>query len=829
MELVDDSALRLKLRSDHARYLQENVKRSQILSVNGDIADMLFCWDIAEMQTLARVHYNINIPSPIIRDYKWPGLYTPFNHQKITSQFLSLRDRAFCFNEAGTGKTSSVIWAADYLMSLGLIRRVLIVCPLSIMYSAWQADIFKTAMHRSVGVAYNADPNRRRKIISGEHEFVITNYEGVGIAAQEIGKSGFDLIVVDEAQGYKTVSTKRWRVLNRLLTPSMKLWMLTGTPAAQSPLDAFGLAKLVAPSTVPRTHSVWRDKVMTQVTKFKWIPKPAARDAVFAALQPAIRFTKAECLDLPPVLYQTRDVPLTLQVSRYYKALKTQLFIEAAGEEISAVHAGAALSKLLQISCLSATTEVLTDSGWKYIVDITTCDKLWDGGEWVTHDGVAFMGVRPTESLDGVRMTHDHRVLTISGWQTCGDILNGEQSDRFKRAAIRMPNCFRTKWDNSTQLRDLVMSVRLWQQGNTKEPVPAFQDSPTRKSLWLPSVQNKPNSWDVLFAPVQYLAGHEGKMLRQARQRLQKLWRTWHNRVRKLDTVIRGFLGGCAAGICGASNTGQDRQQPRVQSGELSLGHRVRTGKQYKKKQGYSDPERRYDNNASCSSVWHKRSDPTCTVNSLQMACRKSIDTAEQEAVYDIVNAGVRNRFTVRGNGAPFVVHNCGAVYTDKHDVVEFDVSPRLKALMEVLDETEHKVLVFVPFRHTIDLVAKHLTKEGITSEQIHGDVSARERANIINRFQTMESPRVLVIQPQSASHGVTLTAANTVVFWSPVMSVETYIQCIARIDRVGQVNHMTVVHLQGSEVERKMYAMLQGKVDMHEKLVDLYRQELES
>jgi SNF2 family DNA or RNA helicase len=83
------------------------------------------------------------------------------------------------------------------------------------------------------------------------------------------------------------------------------------------------------------------------------------------------------------------------------------------------------------------------------------------------------------------------------------------------------------------------------------------------------------------------------------------------------------------------------------------------------------------------------------------------------------------------------------------------------------------------------------------------------------------------VIQPQSASHGVTLTAANTVVFWSPVMSVETYLQCIARIDRVGQKNKMTVVHIQGSDVERKMYQMLQGKVDAHEKLVDLYKQEL--
>jgi SNF2 family DNA or RNA helicase len=168
-----------------------------------------------------------------------------------------------------------------------------------------------------------------------------------------------------------------------------------------------------------------------------------------------------------------------------------------------------------------------------------------------------------------------------------------------------------------------------------------------------------------------------------------------------------------------------------------------------------------------------------------------------------------------------------GAVYTDDKNVVEFDVSPRLSALMEVLEETEHKVVVFVPYRHTIQLVSEHLTKEGISNEIINGDVPAKERSNIINRFQMATNPRILVIQPQAASHGVTLTAANVIVFWSPVMSVETYLQCVARIDRVGQVNKMTVVHLQGSEVERKMYAMLQGKVTSHEKLVDLYKQEM--
>jgi SNF2 family DNA or RNA helicase len=403
-------------------------------------------------------------------------------------------------------------------MAQKIIKRVLVICPLSIMYSAWQADILNTAMHRSVAVAHGP-AHKRTKVIQGPYEFVIINYDGVAIVKDDIINGGFDLVVIDEANAYKSPSTARWKTLAKLLKPETRLWMMTGTPASQSPVDAYGLAKLVCPQNVPKFAMAWRDKVMYQVTRFKWVPKPNSKNDVFKALQPAIRFAKDECLDLPDVLYTTREVPLTPQVQKYYKMLKEQMMIEAAGAQISAVNAAAGLNKLLQISG--------------------------------------------------------------------------------------------------------------------------------------------------------------------------------------------------------------------------------------------------------------------------------------------------------------------GAVYTDTKEVLEFDVQPRLTALMEVIDETEHKVIIFVPYRHTIELVARYLEDKGITNKIIQGDVSATQRANIINQFQTMEEPRVLVIQPQSASHGVTLTAANTVVFWSPVMSVETYLQCIARMDRVGQVNKMTVVHLQGSEVEKKMYAMLQGKVDLHTKLVDLYREEL--
>jgi SNF2 family DNA or RNA helicase len=171
---------------------------------------------------------------------------------------------------------------------------------------------------------------------------------------------------------------------------------------------------------------------------------------------------------------------------------------------------------------------------------------------------------------------------------------------------------------------------------------------------------------------------------------------------------------------------------------------------------------------------------------------------------------------------------SAGAAYTDGREVVEFDCSPRLSVLLEVLEETTRKVLVFAPFRHSIDTIHNFLDKHGIANEMIHGDVSVKKRTDIFRRFQSEDAPRVLVIQPQAAAHGVTLTAADTVIFWGPVMSVETYKQCIARSDRIGQDStKVTVIHLQGSDMERKMFKMLEERVEDHAMLIKLYEEEV--
>ena len=155
---------------------------------------------------------------------------------------------------------------------------------------------------------------------------------------------------------------------------------------------------------------------------------------------------------------------------------------------------------------------------------------------------------------------------------------------------------------------------------------------------------------------------------------------------------------------------------------------------------------------------------------------------------------------------------------------MEFDAAPRLSVLQEIMEETSRKVIIFAMFRSTIDTIHTHLTKHGYAAECIHGGIAAAKRGDIIRRFQQEANPQVLVIQPQAAAHGVTLTAANTVCWFSPTTSAEAYLQANARVHRAGQRNPCLVVHLCSSPVERKLYKALEEKTMAQGNLLDMFR-----
>ena len=111
LQIIDNKALLLKVRDPNR--ITTVIPKSRVL----DDGRVLVKWGLDEAQVLKNLRYK-DVPSPIRANYKWPGLYKPFDHQRTTAEFLTLHRRAFCFKEQGTGKTGSVIWAADYLMNI---------------------------------------------------------------------------------------------------------------------------------------------------------------------------------------------------------------------------------------------------------------------------------------------------------------------------------------------------------------------------------------------------------------------------------------------------------------------------------------------------------------------------------------------------------------------------------------------------------------------------------------------------------------------------------------------------------------------------------------
>ena len=170
-----------------------------------------------------------------------------------------------------------------------------------------------------------------------------------------------------------------------------------------------------------------------------------------------------------------------------------------------------------------------------------------------------------------------------------------------------------------------------------------------------------------------------------------------------------------------------------------------------------------------------------------------------------------------------------GAVYSDTGEVVEFDCTNRLNELTDIVEQSSHKTLVFANFTHSIETIKRHLNSKGINCDCIYGAVSLKRRSELIDQFQKSTELQVLVIQPQAAAHGITLHAANTVIWYSPIMSLEYYLQANARVHRAGQKNPCTVVHLMGSNVEKQAYKRLRSKKDDQESLLAMYKNILDN
>jgi SNF2 family DNA or RNA helicase len=299
-----------------------------------------------------RILRNLGIvaPPPILYYYTWPGKYHDcvLSHQKETAAFCTLYPRCFVLDEPGTCKTVSTLFAADYLMSIGAVRRALIVAPLSTLNLVWADEIFGTLMHRTCAVLHG-DAARRLELFHNEFDFYVINHHGLGIVGEALRcRSDIDLVIVDESAEYRNSSTDMYADLVEAIG-SRRLWLLTGTPCPRSPTDAWAQARLVDKNRVPKYFTAWKRQTMMQVSQFKWIPREDSYKMAFDVLQPAIRHKKAECIDLPPVLVERRQAELTTEQKKAFATMKNSFVMLNDAATITAVNAADRITKLRQI------------------------------------------------------------------------------------------------------------------------------------------------------------------------------------------------------------------------------------------------------------------------------------------------------------------------------------------------------------------------------------------------------------------------------------------------------------------------------------------------
>lgn len=457
------------------------------------------------------------VPAPITSHYDWNGEASPFATQKITAALLTMQKRAYVLSEMGTGKTRATLHAINWLLKQGDITAVLVVAPLSTLSPVWDREIYEFFSHLSVGMLYG-DRDKRIEILKEEHHIYVINHDGIKVIEQELlSKKEIDCVVIDELAVFRNRQAKRWKCLNRVIEDKKYVWGLTGSPTPKQPTDAWAQVRLLTPNNVPRFLAPFQRLTMRQVSQFRWVPLSTANETIHKVMQPAVRFKREDCIELPPISYQVRKVPMSKTQDEVYKRLMGRLVVMFDKGKVTAVNEGVLFSKLLQIAC-----------GWVY--------------------------------------TRDKKTIALDG-------------------------------------------------------------------------------------------------------------------------------------------------------------------------------------------------------------------------------------------------------------------RPRLDQLFELLDEAAGKVIVFVEFIHAANALYAAVLKKGHSCELVTGSVAKRARDDIFNKFDNSEDPRVIVAHPKCMSHGLNLTAANTIIWYMPTTSLETYEQANARISRPGQKLKQLIIHLTGSPIEAKLYRRLQQKRSLQGALLELFEE----
>lgn len=314
-------------------------------------------------------------------------------------------------------------------------------------------------------------------------------------------------------------------------------------------------------------------------------------------------------------------------------------------------------------NCLSGNTKVLTNTGIKRILEVTKDDLLWDGVTWVTHDGLVSKGIKRTISVEGVRMTPDHKVLVNEKWIEAERVEKDAATSSFERhygAALR-DACGGESLRLGRQGRVLDDALRL-RNGEAHIGIRASQGQAEvlRVRAHREHIGRELDTSNDRPPSLRGLEIAESPMRESQASRLEELRRQGDNGLPGVGAQLRSVLGGHGPHIPGRADNRESGQQSGLLARELRVGDKEAELSEYTGEKAHRHSEGENVYRGGRGDQRHRQDD-----TSLQSGAR--LPPGEDvrppgcyEQVFDLVNAGPRHRFTVIGeNGECFIVHNC--------------------------------------------------------------------------------------------------------------------------------------------------------------------------
>ncbi|MGZ3672908.1 MAG: SNF2-related protein, partial [Ktedonobacterales bacterium] len=314
---------------------------------------------LTETYLLRKLGYQV--PSPILTHYQWSGPEQPFDAQRKTCALMTMNERCYVLNGKGTGKTRTALWAWDYLRGNNFSNKMLVIAPLSTLKFTWAHECIRTLPHRKYAVLHGSKSKRLALLADPEIEVFFINHDGIKVIFDELmHHKEIDTLCIDELAVYRN-SSDRTKAARKLAKKMKFVWGMTGDPMPHEVTDVWGQCTVVTPHTVPERFNRFRDDLMYRPNAnalFTWVPRVDAVERAYACMQPAVRFSLDDVQELPDLVERWVDVEISPKQLKAYEDIRKHCVALIGANQITAVNAGVALNKLLQVS-----------AGWVYTSD----------------------------------------------------------------------------------------------------------------------------------------------------------------------------------------------------------------------------------------------------------------------------------------------------------------------------------------------------------------------------------------------------------------------------------------------------------------------------